>query len=136
MRTAIYNVVAASLLAASVPAAMAAQATSPNPAANGGSGGGMSPPNNATPGSRAPGDTPARIKKVQVVGLSQLPPPIRKQVDQKVASTSQNDRRELRRSIEATPALTKSLKEYGATSDQVVAVNLDSDGLLTLIVSA
>ncbi|MGN8119337.1 hypothetical protein [Labrys sp. 22185] len=135
MRKTICAAMAASLLALSSSVAMAVTASQSSPE-GGAAPRNEAPANDATPDSQAPGNVPARITQVQVVSINQLPPPIRKGVNEKIASTSPDDMRQLRQSIDQTPELSQSLKDYGATSAQVVAVNLDSDGVLTLIVSA
>jgi hypothetical protein len=94
MKKAICAAVAASLFAMSSSLAMTVTANQSSPERN------AAPhnealPNGAAPDSQVPGNVPARITQVQVVNINQLPPPIRKGVDEKIASTSPDDMREV-----------------------------------------
>ena len=61
---------------------------------------------------------------------------MRSQVDDLVAHTKQEQMNSLRKTIEATPEAMSALKAKGRNSAQVVAVNIDQDGVLTLFTKA
>lgn len=72
------------------------------------------------------------IRNVQVVDVKDLSPEARTQVDQIVSRTSEQDLQSLRTSIDASPAISSALKAKGVTSAQVVAINIDEKGTLTM----
>jgi len=72
------------------------------------------------------------IKAVQVVDLKELTPPVRSQVDAAIARTSAEDMQKLRKSIDAVPEMASALKAKGLNSSQIVAINIDDKGMLTL----
>lgn len=72
------------------------------------------------------------IRNVQVVDVKDLSPDVRKQVDELVSRTSQEDLQSLRTSIDASPAISSALKAKGVSSAQVVAINIDDKGTLTM----
>lgn len=84
-----------------------------------------------------PGETPAPstdiVGNVAVVDIADLTPDIRLQVDALLEQTSAEDLQALRNSIDATPPTSAALKAKGLTSEDVVAVDVDAMGQLTLI---
>jgi hypothetical protein len=72
------------------------------------------------------------IRSVQVVDVKDLSPDVRSQVDALVSRTSQDDLQSLRTSIDASPTISSALKAKGVTSAQVVAINIDEKGMLTM----
>ncbi|MEW9310669.1 hypothetical protein [Labrys neptuniae] len=126
MRKTICAAVAASLLALSSSVAMAVTASQSSPEGRAAPRN-EAPANDAAPASQAPGNVPARITQMQVVSINQLPPPIRKGVNEKIASTSPDDMRQLRQSINQTPELSQSLKDYGGSSPIEQSQNGDFD---------
>ena len=61
---------------------------------------------------------------------------MRTQVDDLIAHTKQEQMNSLRKTIEATPEGLSALQAKGRNSAQVVAVNLDKDGVFTLFTKA
>ena len=80
---------------------------------------------------QAPADQSTVIRAVQVVDIKDLKPEIRSKVESVVATTSEDDLRSLRGSIDSTPEAVSALKAKGLNSSQVVAINI-ADGVLTL----
>lgn len=72
------------------------------------------------------------IRSVQVVDVKDLTPDVRSQVDDLVSRTSEQDLQSLRTSIDASPTISSALKAKGVTSAQVVAINIDEKGMLTM----
>lgn len=72
------------------------------------------------------------IRSVQVVDVKDLSPSVRSQVDELVSRTSEEDLQSLRTSIDASPTISSALKAKGVTSAQVVAINIDDKGMLTM----
>lgn len=68
--------------------------------------------------------------------VDELKSDLRSQVDVIVASTKQDDMNSLRESIDATPEALSALKAKGRNSAQVVAINIDKEGVLTLFTRA
>lgn len=81
----------------------------------------------------ASGETTPQIQRVNVVDVSELPQDTQKQVEQVVAQAGEDNLKQLQSSVEATPAAKAALEEKGATSAQVVATSMGTDGTLTLI---
>jgi pyruvate/2-oxoglutarate dehydrogenase complex dihydrolipoamide acyltransferase (E2) component len=75
--------------------------------------------------------TSAKISSIQVVDIKQLPDAVKKQVEEVVSKSSEEDLKALRASIDASPAAANALKEKGISSAQVVAINI-ADGVLTM----
>lgn len=73
------------------------------------------------------------IRSIQVVDVEDLQSDTRAKVDELVANTKQEDLQSLRASIDATPRAVSALKAKGRVSTQVVAINIDDDGTLTMI---
>jgi hypothetical protein len=73
-----------------------------------------------------------RIRSVQVVDVKDLSPSVRTQVDELVSRTSEEDMQSLRTSIDASPTISEALKAKGVSSAQVVAINIDDNGVLTM----
>jgi hypothetical protein len=57
---------------------------------------------------------------------------MRSKLDALVANTKEDEIKSLRESIDATPAAVSALKAKGRTSAQVVAINVDDNGILTM----
>ena len=72
------------------------------------------------------------IRSVQVLEVESLPQDVRTQVDALTKRTTEKDLRSLRESIDASPEISSVLKAKGFSSAQVVAINIDNNGLLTL----
>lgn len=86
--------------------------------------------------SQAQSQTQPTIRNVQVVDVKDLSPEVRSQVDALVSRTSDEDLKSLRTSIDASPAISSALKAKGVTSAQVVAINIDEKGTLTMFTKA
>jgi hypothetical protein len=74
-----------------------------------------------------------QIQRVNVIDVSELPQDTQKQVEQIVSQSTDESLKQMQSSIEATPQAKAALEAKGATSAQVVATNLGTDGTLTLI---
>lgn len=74
----------------------------------------------------------APIQSFQVVDVEELKPDVRSKIDAIVASTKQDDIKSIRASIDATPQAVSALKVKGRNSAQVVAINIDKEGVLTM----
>lgn len=72
------------------------------------------------------------IRSIQVVDVEELNADVRSRVDSLVASTKQDDIKSIRASINATPEAVSALKAKGRVTAQVVAINIDNDGVLTM----
>jgi hypothetical protein len=90
-----------------------------------------------TPAQRGAESPPAEsqsgtvIRTIQVVDVKELQPAVRSKVDEIISQTSDEDMQSLRKTIDATPQAVSALKAKGATSSQVVAINI-ADGVLTM----
>ena len=73
-----------------------------------------------------------KIRSVQIVDVKDLSPDVRSQVDALVSRTSEQDLQSLRTSLDALPPVSSALKAKGLSSTQVVAINLDDNGVLTM----
>jgi protein-disulfide isomerase len=73
-----------------------------------------------------------RIQSVQIVDIKDLPADVRAQVDSLVSRTSEDDMKSLRTSLDASPNISSALKAKGVSSAQVIAINLDTNGVLTM----
>ena len=71
---------------------------------------------------------------VAIVAVEDLPPEIKAQAEAVITQTSADDLRRLQSSIDASPQATSALRANGLNSSQVVAANIDGDGILTLII--
>lgn len=93
-----------------------------------------SPPAAASPGGNGemPTQAPA-ITTINIVEMEALPDATKAQIDTAVSQRSEQDVKQLRSSIDASPQVSAALKEKGLTSAEVVVASLDSKGLLTLI---
>jgi hypothetical protein len=119
MRTFALPTVAALLLAGS-PALALAQAT-PAPSQS-----------QAAPQSETAPQQSVTIRSIQVVDVEELQADMRSKLDALVANTKEDEIKSLRESIDATPAAVSALKAKGRTSAQVVAINVDDNGILTM----
>ncbi|MPZ41065.1 MAG: hypothetical protein GEU95_24075 [Rhizobiales bacterium] len=72
------------------------------------------------------------IRSIQVVDVDELQAGVRSKVDALIANTKQQKIQSLRKSIDATPEAVSALKAKGRSSAQVVAINLDENGTLTI----
>ena len=72
------------------------------------------------------------IRTIQVVDVEDLRSDMRSKVDALVATAKEEDLKSLRDSIDATPQAVSALKAKGRSSAQVVAINVDEDGVLTM----
>jgi hypothetical protein len=72
------------------------------------------------------------IRSIQVVDVEDLQSEVRSKVDALLASTKQEDLQSLRASIDATPQAVSALKAKGRVTAQVVAINIDENGVLTM----
>jgi hypothetical protein len=72
------------------------------------------------------------IRSIQVIDVEELKGDVRTKVDDIVAHTKQEGIKSLRTSIEATPEALSALKAKGCNSAQVVAINIDKEGILTM----
>jgi hypothetical protein len=88
-----------------------------------------------TPAQRGAESPPAEsgtvIRTIQVVDVKELQPAVRSKLDEIISQTSDEDMQSLRKTIDATPQAVSALKAKGATSSQVVAINI-ADGVLTM----
>ncbi|NGN42729.1 hypothetical protein G6N74_16800 [Mesorhizobium sp. CGMCC 1.15528] len=73
------------------------------------------------------------IQSVTVVDINELPKETQTQVNTVVAQRSDDDLKQLRSSIDATPQIKSALEAKGLTSAQVIAASMAKDGALTLI---
>jgi hypothetical protein len=119
MRTFALSTVVALLLAGS-PALALAQAT-PAP----------SQPQTAPQSETAPQQS-VTIRSIQVVDVEELQADMRSKLDALVANTKEDEIKSLRESIDATPQAVSALKAKGRSSAQVVAINVDENGILTM----
>lgn len=72
------------------------------------------------------------IKNIQVVDVEELQSDMRSQIDALLANTKQEELQSLRASIDATPQAVSALKAKGRNSAQVIAINVDENGTLTM----
>lgn len=97
----------------------------------------QTPPANAPSQAPATGQAapaaPQKIKSVQIVDFAELPDVAKTQVDAIIKQRNQGDLEKLHAAIEASPEVKSALKAKGATTEQVVAANVDAQGALTLI---
>lgn len=119
MRTFALSTVVALLLAGS-PALALAQAT-PAPSQS-----------QTAPQSETAPQQSVTIRSIQVVDVEELQADMRSKLDALVANTKQDEIKSLRESIDATPQAVSALKAKGRSSAQVVAINVDENGILTM----
>jgi Spy/CpxP family protein refolding chaperone len=117
MRTFTLSTVVALLLAGS---SLAAAQTSPAPSQS------------QTSQSQTKSEEGVEIRSIQVIDVEELKADLRSQVDALVTNTKQEEIRSLRTSIEAIPQAMSALKAKGRNSAQVVAINVDKEGVLTM----
>lgn len=87
----------------------------------------------STPAAPVTPDTAPKVQRFNVVDVSELPQETQKQVEQVVAQGTDENLKQLRSTIDATPEAKAALDAKGATSEQVVATAMSQDGTLTLI---
>jgi len=76
-----------------------------------------------------------RPTAVAIIPMNALPVEVQMQVKAKIAQTSKEDMRALRRSIDATPEASSALRAKGLSSAEVIDVLFDDEGKLTLVTS-
>ncbi|MHA6645574.1 hypothetical protein [Mesorhizobium sp. A623] len=98
----------------------------------------IAPQTPQTPPESSPdqGFSDQNFTSVAVVAIEDLPPEIRSQVEAVINQTSAEDLQVLQSSIDASPQAASALAMSGLNSSQVVAVNIDENGTLTLIIQA
>lgn len=114
----------AALLVAGSPWAAAAQ-TAPAPSQS------QTSPSQTSPSQTKSGEGIA-IRSIQVIDVEELKADARSQVEALVTNAKQEEIKSLRASIEAIPQAVSALKAKGRSSAQVVAVNIDKEGVLTM----
>lgn len=72
------------------------------------------------------------IRSIQVIDVEDLESDLRAKIDSLVENAKQEDLKSLRDSIDATPQAVSALKAKGRVSAQVVAINIDDSGILTM----
>jgi hypothetical protein len=78
----------------------------------------------------------AAIQSIQVIDVDELKAELRSKVDAIVANTKREYMNSLRKTVDATPEALSALKAKGRNSAQVVAINIDKEGVLTLFTKA
>jgi len=73
-----------------------------------------------------------QIRSIQVVDIEDLQADVRSKVDAIVAETKEEEIQSLRKSIDATPQAVSALQAKGRSSAQVVAINIDGNGTMTM----
>lgn len=116
MRTFTFTLSTVALLLAGSPLALAQTAPAPAPSQS----------------QTKPQAKPAAIRSIQVVDIEELEAEVRSKVDAFIANTKQEEIKSLRNSIDATPEAVSALKAKGRNSAQVVAINIDENGVLTM----
>ena len=76
------------------------------------------------------------IRSILVVDIEELKPDVRSKVDAIVASTKNDDIKSIRASIQAMPQAVSALNAKGRNPAQVVAINIDQNGVLTMFTKA
>ena len=72
------------------------------------------------------------IRSIQVIDVEDLESSLRAKVDALLENAKQEELQSLRASIDATPQAVSALKAKGRVSAQVVAINVDDNGILTM----
>jgi hypothetical protein len=78
----------------------------------------------------APGETV--IRSIEVVDIEDLQSDLRGKVNALLESMKPDELQSLRKLIDETPEAVSALKAKGRVTAQVVAINLDKDGVLTM----
>jgi hypothetical protein len=93
-------------------------------------------PDQALPDQALPdqGFTDQNFTGIAIVALEDLPPELKTQAEAVITQTSVEDLLTLQSSIDASPQAATALAASGLDSSQVVAANIDGDGMLTLII--
>ncbi|RWP37012.1 hypothetical protein [Mesorhizobium sp.] len=93
-------------------------------------------PDQALPDQALPdqGFTDQNFTGIAIVALEDLPPELKTQAEAVITQTSVEDLLTLQSSIDASPQAASVLAANGLDSSQVVAANIDGDGMLTLII--
>jgi len=74
------------------------------------------------------------VTVITIVRLEDLPPQLKTVVETKLHETSANDLREVKASIQTSPAAMTILAQVGLNVTQVVAAVVDPTGILTLVI--
>jgi hypothetical protein len=82
--------------------------------------------------SQAESEEAPAIRSIQVIDVDELNADVRSKVDAIAVSTKQEEMSSLRKTIDATPEALSALKAKGRNSAQVVAINIDKEGVLTM----
>lgn len=77
-------------------------------------------------------DSGVTIRSIQVVDVEDLESGLRAKVESLVENAKQEDLKSLRDSIDATPQAVSALKAKGRVTAQVIAINIDDSGILTM----
>ncbi|TJW31439.1 MAG: hypothetical protein E5W83_36950, partial [Mesorhizobium sp.] len=80
------------------------------------------------------GFTGQNFTSVAIVAVEDLPAEVKAQAEAVITQTSAEDLLRLQSSIDASPQALSALRANGLNSSQVVAANIDGDGILTLII--
>ena len=90
----------------------------------------------ALPGQDPPGQSSfgQSFTDVAIIAVEDLPAEIKAQAEAVITQTSAEDLLRLQNSIDASPQAMLALRANGLNSSQVVAANIDGDGMLTLII--
>lgn len=90
-------------------------------------------------GSSKPASTDAQskqgdnaIRSIQVIDIEDLQSELRGKVDALLANMKRDELQSLRKIIDETPEAVSALKSKGRVTAQVVAINVDKDGVLTV----
>ena len=86
------------------------------------------------PDQTVPDQSFSEFTDVAIVAVEDLPPEIKAQAEAVITQTSADDLLRLQSSIDASPQAMSALAALGLNSSQVVAANIDGDGILTLII--
>lgn len=72
------------------------------------------------------------IRSIQVIDIEDLQSDLRSKVDALLANIKQGELQSLHHLIDETPEAVSALKAKGRVTAQVVAINVDKDGVLTM----
>jgi hypothetical protein len=117
MRTSTFFSTVLALLLAGAPLAAAQTSTSPQQ-------------------SHTKSEERAAIQSIQAIDVDELKAELRSKVDAIVANTKREYMNSLRKTVDATPEVLSALKAKGRNSAQVVAINIDKEGVLTFFTKA
>ncbi|MGX9443402.1 hypothetical protein ACWX0K_12630 [Nitrobacteraceae bacterium UC4446_H13] len=72
------------------------------------------------------------IRSIQVIDVEDLESSLRAKIDSLLENSKPEELKSLRDSIDASPQAVSALKAKGRVSAQVVAINVDDNGILTM----